>query len=54
MRLCIICGAKVRNLNPKVNTCGPICTEAKHKGRTHKHQMRLEADRSDPNYTSKP
>lgn len=53
-RLCEICGALVRNINPKVTTCGPICTEAKHKGRTHKHQMRLEANRSDPKHTSKP
>lgn len=53
-RLCEICGAKVRNLNPKVTTCGPIGTEAKHKGRTHKHQMRLEANRSDPKHRSKP
>lgn len=51
-RLCEICGARVRNINPKVTTCGPICTEAKNKGRTHKHQMRLEAKRDDPRYTS--
>lgn len=45
-RTCEICGARVENLNPDVTTCGPICTEAKHKGRTHKHQMRIEAERA--------
>jgi hypothetical protein len=30
MRLCVICGARVRNINPKVNTCGPLCTAKKH------------------------
>jgi hypothetical protein len=44
-RLCEICGARVRNLNPRVTTCGQICTEAKRKGRTRKHQMRLEANK---------
>lgn len=31
-RTCIICGARVRNMNPKVVTCGPDCT-AKHRGK---------------------
>jgi hypothetical protein len=44
-RTCEICGGRVTNINPKVTTCGPICTEAKRKGRTHKHQMRVEADK---------
>lgn len=29
-RHCIICGARVRNRNPHVNTCQKLCTEAKH------------------------
>lgn len=45
MRTCEICGALVTNINPKVTTCGPICTRAKHAGRTLKHQMRREAER---------
>lgn len=28
-RLCSICGARVRNMNPKVDTCGPVCTSKK-------------------------
>jgi hypothetical protein len=46
MRTCEICGARVTNINPKVTTCGPICTEAKNSGRTHKHQMRREAEKA--------
>lgn len=53
-RLCEICGARVTNWNPKVTTCGPFCTEAKHKSRTHKHQMRLEANKPSPFHTHKP
>lgn len=29
MRKCIICGARVRNRNPKTETCDPICTFAR-------------------------
>jgi hypothetical protein len=32
MRKCIICGARVTNLNPKTNTCDPMCTRAKKNG----------------------
>lgn len=28
-RLCIICGARVRNQNPKTVTCSPDCTAKK-------------------------
>lgn len=30
IRRCIICDAKVRNLNPRVKTCGPVCTKFYH------------------------
>lgn len=29
-RLCVICGARVRNMNPKANTCSSDCTAIKH------------------------
>jgi hypothetical protein len=38
-RRCVICGARVRNINPKVNTCDPICTKAKHNGLTRAQQF---------------
>jgi hypothetical protein len=41
-RLCVICGAKVRNQNPKTNTCDPICTRAKHASRTRQEQIEHE------------
>lgn len=28
-RKCIVCGAAVRNMNPKTVTCDPICTRAR-------------------------
>lgn len=28
-RLCVICGARVRNQNPKTTTCCPDCTAVK-------------------------
>jgi len=31
-RLCIVCGARVTNSNPKANTCDPICTFARDTG----------------------
>jgi hypothetical protein len=43
MRLCIICGARVRNQNPKSDTCDPVCTRAKHAGRSSRaEQLRFE------------
>lgn len=29
-RSCIICGARVRNINPKADTCSSDCTAKKH------------------------
>jgi primosomal protein N' len=31
-RLCVVCGAKVNNINPKCVTCSATCTRAKHNG----------------------
>lgn len=31
-RKCVICGAKVRNRNPKTTTCDSICTLSKRLG----------------------
>lgn len=30
MRTCVICGARVRNMNPKTRTCSPDCTAKLH------------------------
>lgn len=30
IRRCIVCDARVRNLNPKAKTCGPVCTQFYH------------------------
>ena len=43
-RSCIICGGRVRNLNPKCETCSPTCTAAKHAGRNLEEQIRFEVD----------
>ena len=43
-RLCIVCGARVKNMNPKTNTCDPICTRAKHASRTRQEQIEYEMD----------
>lgn len=42
MRTCIICGAGVRNLNPKTVTCSPMCTRARDAGRTRERQQEYE------------
>jgi hypothetical protein len=41
-RLCVICGARVININPKVDTCGSICTRAKHGGRSRVDQIMVD------------
>lgn len=43
-RPCVICGARVRNHNPKCATCDPICTAARHAGRTRTEQVRWELE----------
>lgn len=30
-RLCVVCGARVRNINPRVVTCSPDCTAKHHR-----------------------
>jgi len=40
--VCVICGARVYNHNPKANTCSPICTKAKHANRTRQEQFEYE------------
>jgi hypothetical protein len=44
VRLCVVCGAKVRNQNPKTVTCDPVCTAARKAGRTRPEQLRYEMD----------
>jgi hypothetical protein len=39
-RACIVCGARVRNINPKCNTCSPFCTEIKRTGKTRDELVR--------------
>jgi predicted nucleic acid-binding Zn ribbon protein len=43
-RLCVVCGARVRNQNPKVNTCDSVCTNAKKSGRNRTEQQRYEIE----------
>jgi hypothetical protein len=47
MRKCVICGARVRNMNPKCVTCDPVCTKAKHAWRTRVQQIKYEIDIED-------
>lgn len=44
MRTCVVCGARVRNINQKANTCGSLCTKARNAGRTREGQIRHEMD----------
>ena len=41
-RLCAMCGARVTNLNPKCNTCDPICTRAKHNSVNRQQQVEID------------
>lgn len=41
-RRCVVCGAKVRQWNPLCVTCDPVCTRARHEGRTRDQQIRQE------------
>lgn len=40
---CVICGARVTNINPKATTCSTFCTEAKRKGLTYAEAHELAA-----------
>lgn len=41
-RKCMVCGAAVRNINPKTRTCDPICTRARNNGLTRTEQIKLD------------
>lgn len=51
-RLCVICGARVRNQNPKTTTCDETCTAARNAGRTRIEQIRWEL--ANPNVDENP
>lgn len=38
-RKCVVCGAAVRNMNPRTVTCDPICTRAKNNNITREAQV---------------
>ena len=42
VRLCVMCGAKVINHNPKTQTCQPLCTRARYNNRTMQQQLEYE------------
>lgn len=42
MRRCVICGARVRNMNPKVKTCDSTCTRARKNKVTREQQIRID------------
>lgn len=41
-RLCVVCGARVCNINPSVVTCDNTCTQARKAGISRPGQLRLE------------
>lgn len=43
-RLCVVCGARVRAINPRCVTCSPECTRARLAGRTREEEIRREMD----------
>ena len=43
-RTCIVCGALVRNQNPRCETCSPECTRAKYSRRSRLDQIRYEME----------
>lgn len=55
-RLCVICGAKVININQKAATCSPFCTDAKKKGMTYAeaHEMTAREESEIKPVTSRP
>lgn len=42
MRTCVVCGARVENMNPQCVTCDMVCTAAKRSGRTRGDQLEWE------------
>lgn len=51
-RSCVICGARVRNQNPKTTTCDETCTAARNAGRTRVEQIQWEL--ANPNVNENP
>lgn len=47
MRRCVICGAMVRNPNPKTVTCDPVCTRARNNQRSRTEQLHWEIERAE-------
>jgi predicted nucleic acid-binding Zn ribbon protein len=54
MRICIICGARVRNRNQSVNTCSPLCTRAKKAKRSRYEQILFELEHPEINHDEDP
>lgn len=56
IRKCVVCGAHVKNMNPKTVTCDPVCTRARRAARTRQEQLEFEnqADIPDPDGTGCP
>jgi len=54
MRICVVCGARVRNHNPKVTTCDPVCTAARNAGRTRTEQHAEDMRRLYQELTNRP
>lgn len=42
VRVCVVCGARVRNQNPKCFTCDAVCTAARKAGRSRGEQLEHE------------
>ena len=47
---CVVCGARVRNRNPKTVTCDSICTAARKAHRTRGAQIAQEMKQADTDY----
>lgn len=43
-RVCVVCGAKVRNQNPKTKTCDSVCTAARANVKTRPEQLKWEME----------
>lgn len=41
---CVVCGARVRNQNPRTTTCDAICTAARNNGKTREQQVAWELE----------
>lgn len=43
-RICVVCGARVENMNPQCVTCDMVCTAAKKAVRTRIEQLTYEME----------